>query len=363
MTMIHPTSRASDNHFDVEAQPMQRSHFSTDRHIDQRKLWEGTVGRLWQRIAGTLGWLWGRVTGRQFVPDAADECQVSDAPYTRAENDIVRANEEHRKATREREDARLQIQAAESALHEALAGRAEAEDAECKGIRPVVWPSATEVNATKARIHYTAGLHHVAISGIAGSGRSSLVNAFLGLRNSDRDAAPTGVADSTTLGEVARFPDPIRHCVWYDIPGAGTLSVPDWKYFTDQGLYIFESIIVLFDARLTETDVAILRNAVRFKIPTYIVRSKALQHIRNLAADTPADESGSSEEESEDTSALRLERARETYIRETRANIAENLRTAELPEQRVYFPFCRTSLARLRSRSASDSVWLLSCEA
>lgn len=230
---------------------------------------------------------------------------------------------------------RQQVQATESALREARARQQEAEENERKGIRPVIWPTAAEIDATKARLHYTEGLLHVAISGIAGSGRSSLANALRGLRNSDRGAALTGVAD-LTMDEVARFPDPKRPCVWYDIPGAGTLSVPDWKYFTDQGLYIFDRIIVLFDARLTETDIAILRNAARFKISTYIVRSKASQHIRNAAADSAADDSEGSEDESEDASGLTLERARETYIRETRANIEENLKTAELPQQRVY---------------------------
>lgn len=45
-----------------------------------------------------------------------------------------------------------------------------------------------------------------------------------------------------------------------DVPEEGTLSIPDWRYFIDQGLYVFDCIVVLFDNRFTETDVTILRN-------------------------------------------------------------------------------------------------------
>ncbi|EPS93844.1 hypothetical protein FOMPIDRAFT_59929 [Fomitopsis schrenkii] len=177
----------------------------------------------------------------------------------------------------------------------------------------------------RRRLQYEPGLFHFAVSGMSGSGKSSLVNAFRGLRNTSKRAAPVGVVETTS--KVVRYPDtPGNPYVWYDVPGAGTLSIPDWQYFTDQGLYIFDCIIVAIDARFTATDIAILRNCVFFQIPTFIVRSKSKQHIENVAKDLP----------SEDASGLTLERARETYIRETRANIEENLKTAELPQQRVY---------------------------
>lgn len=328
----------------------------TDRSVSPwRKLWIRAAGLWGWSCEGTAAWFREWFPNHHFVTHVPSEAQDSGELYAREEAELAEAREEHRRAERQREDADLQLQAAQSALHEARARQQEAEENERKGVRPVVWPTAAEIDGTKARLHYTEGPLHIAISGVAGSGRSSLVNALRGLRNGDRGAAPTGTDDSR-VEEVARFPDPTRPCVWYDMPGAGTLAVSDWKYFTDQGLYIFHCIIVLFDARLTETDVAILRNAARFKIPTFIVRSKAAQHIRNVAADIPASDGGSSEDESKDATPRALERARDMYIRETRANIEENLKAAELPYQRVYLVDKDLLVRVVKGRPAKNAI-------
>ena len=117
---------------------------------------------------------------------------------------------------------------------------------------------------------------------------------------------------------------------WYDVPGSGTLSISDWQYFTDQGIYIFDAIIVLFDNRFTAMDVAILRNCARFQISAYIVRSKVSQHIDNMVSDLGGDDFEDNE------CAVLKAKAREQSISKTRASVVHNLQKAELPEQRVY---------------------------
>lgn len=161
----------------------------------------------------------------------------------------------------------------------------EAEERLRKGIQPVVIPNPEEVAAAKARVQYQDNLFHFAVAGVAGSGKSSLVNAIRGLRNSDTGAAPTGVVETTAA--IGRYRDSNRRLpfVWYDIPGAGTLNQPGWQYFNNQGLFVFDCIIVLVGDRFTQTDLAILENCRRFQIPTYIVRSKADFHICNLMND------------------------------------------------------------------------------
>ncbi|EIW74614.1 hypothetical protein CONPUDRAFT_18766, partial [Coniophora puteana RWD-64-598 SS2] len=178
------------------------------------------------------------------------------------------------------------------------------------------------------------GYYHFAVTGIAGSGKSSLINAFRGLRNRDAEAAATGIAETTL--QTARFPDadPANHVVWYDIPGAGTLKIRDWQYFNDQGLYVFDALVVLVGNRFTATDVAILRNARLFNIPCYIVRSKADAHIRNVMIDMGYD---SDDDEQDTRSRGTLEAtAREHFVSATRNNVRENLRNADLPDQMVY---------------------------
>jgi GTP-binding protein EngB required for normal cell division len=138
------------------------------------------------------------------------------------------------------------------------------------------------VEAAKRRVQYKEGLFHFAVAGVAGGGKSSLINAFRGLRNLDTAAAPTGVTETTLV--ISRLPDPNEEnpFVWYDIPGAGTMKIKDWQYFNEQGLYVFDCIVVVFDSRFTMTDIAMLINCKRFGIPTYIVRSKSDIHIRNI---------------------------------------------------------------------------------
>ncbi|KAJ7622276.1 P-loop containing nucleoside triphosphate hydrolase protein [Roridomyces roridus] len=215
-----------------------------------------------------------------------------------------------------------------------------------EGIQPVVMPTIAEFDEAKRRIQYRDGIYHFAIAGTAGSGKSSLINALRGLKSKDSGAAKTGIVETTLT--VGRFPDadPKNPIVWYDIPGAGTFNVPDWQYFNDQGLYVFDALIVLIDNRFTKTDIAILRNARLFQIPCYIVRSKADVHIRNVMLEMGFD--SDDEDQDEETREDIEEAARENFIGGTRLNVAHNLRDADLPTQRVYIVSNSTMLSATR---------------
>jgi len=119
-----------------------------------------------------------------------------------------------------------------------------------KGIQPEVWPTEEEFQSAKTRIRYDPEKLHLAICGNSGSGKSSLINAFRSLKNIDPGAASTGVNETTI--SVTRYPDPHdqlprSRIIWFDVPGAGTLKVPGWQYFNEQGLFIFDIIILVYD--------------------------------------------------------------------------------------------------------------------
>ena len=237
----------------------------------------------------------------------------------------------------ERQQAAVALHAAEEATkmaaqkaQEARAAKERAEEELRKGVQPISIPTAEERQVAKRKVQYREGLFHFAVAGVAGSGKSSLVNAVRGVKSRDPGAAATGVIETTMT--IGRHPDPNPEnpFVWYDIPGAGTLNTSDWMYFNQQGLYVFDCIIVLWDNRFTMTDIAILTNCRRFKIPAYIVRSKADVHIRNLMKDM-----GYDSETKTDRRAY-LASAREEYIADTRKSVKQNLREVSLPDQRVY---------------------------
>ncbi|KAI9569305.1 P-loop containing nucleoside triphosphate hydrolase protein, partial [Boletus coccyginus] len=227
---------------------------------------------------------------------ADEQCREAEASRALAEEMARTAAEETRKAIEAKEEAERRLK---------------------DGIQPVVTPSSEELAEAKRRIQYKGDCYHFAIAGISGGGKSSLVNAFRGLRSLDPGSAAVGVTETTL--HMARYPDvkPENPFVWYDIPGAGTLKCRDWQYFNDQGLYIFDCIIMLFDNRFTMTDIAILVNARRFSIPTYIVRSKADQHIRNVMMDMGYDSEGDDEEDVERRNRL-YKAARKQFIEKTR---------------------------------------------
>ncbi|KAI6027918.1 interferon-inducible GTPase-domain-containing protein [Pisolithus microcarpus] len=224
-----------------------------------------------------------------------------------------------------------------------------------RGIQPVVIPTLDEIAAAKTRVQYEQGRFHFAVAGVAGSGKSSLINAIRGVENWHQDAAETGVVKTTVT--IGRYPDPNPDLpfVWYDIPGAGTLHQPDWLYFNAQGLFVFDCVIVLFDNRFTETDIAILTNCRRFQIPTYIVRSKADVHIRNIMYEYGYD---SAHDEVPRRESL-YRTARKRFIADTRANVKRNLKQAELPDQRVYMVSNRTLLSIVRDRSLGFSYKII----
>ncbi|KAF7366769.1 p-loop containing nucleoside triphosphate hydrolase protein [Mycena sanguinolenta] len=267
-----------------------------------------------------------------------------------AQQEALRQQQLTENETRRAAEAKLAAEEAERiaadevrAAHEA---KAELEHQLREGIQPVVMPSSAELEDAKRRMQYQDGLYHFAVAGIAGGGKSSLINALRGLRNKDAGAAPTGITETTL--SVGRFPDsdPENPFVWYDIPGAGTLQVPEWQYFNKQGLYVFDALIVLIDNRFTATDVAILRNARLFNIPCYIVRSKADSHIRNLMRHEGY-ESDDEQQDARSRAALEAQ-ARKKLVSETRKSVQDNLRAADLPEQRVYIVSNSTMLSACR---------------
>lgn len=216
---------------------------------------------------------------------------------------------------------------------------------------PLRWPTREEFQHALQSTQYSPTNFHFAIVGRAGSGKSSLINAFRNLRNKDPHAAQTGTKETTL--EVARYPDPGEQpprqwMVWYDVPGAGTHRVSHHDYFVKQGLYVFDLIILAIGDRFEEIDARILENCARFKIPSFIVRSKADMHILNSMIEYGF------EQINDDLTCY--ERCREAFIADTNKTVEEELTRQGLPLQSVYI-VSRDVLQRTYNASLHTTAW------
>ena len=274
--------------------------------------------------------------------DDMQKMQVTDERTKALEERMKKMEEMAQQAAEQAEQALRRMAEADENVRKAQeeAGRATAKKNEIlqfyeAGIQPADIPSEEEIQAMKNKIQYDENVFHIAIAGVSGSGKSSLINAFRGLRSTSSGAAPTGVIETTT--EMARYPpsNSEHPLAWFDIPGAGTHQFSGWKYFKKQGLYAFDAIIVLFDGRFTETDITILENCSRLDIPSFIVRSKADVHIHNIIV---AKQSDDEEEDEHDPRRLQQQYgpAKSQLVEQTQASVKLNLKQAKLSDQRVY---------------------------
>ncbi|KAK8093434.1 interferon-inducible GTPase-domain-containing protein [Apiospora hydei] len=152
------------------------------------------------------------------------------------------------------------------------------------GIQPDRDVSPQHIEQAKKDAGFINDHTHIVVTGNRGSGKSSLINALLGYAPKDSRAAPTGAIETTM--ERNRFVDH-RHqgYIWYDVPGAGTANVTAWQYYYNQGLYIYDLVVVVHETTLSETDIRILKVCKLRNQPFVVVRSKSDLHIFNTQHD------------------------------------------------------------------------------
>ncbi|XP_035767878.1 interferon-inducible GTPase 1-like [Neolamprologus brichardi] len=114
---------------------------------------------------------------------------------------------------------------------------------------------------------------NIAITGEAGAGKSTFVNALRGLCDDDEGAAPTGVTETTM--EVTPYPHPnYPNVMLWDLPGIGSTKFPADKYLELVGFEKFDFFIIISDTRFTKNDVKLAQEIQRMKKKFYFVRSK-----------------------------------------------------------------------------------------
>uniref|UniRef100_H3C7G8 IRG-type G domain-containing protein n=1 Tax=Tetraodon nigroviridis TaxID=99883 RepID=H3C7G8_TETNG len=114
---------------------------------------------------------------------------------------------------------------------------------------------------------------NIGITGEAGSGKSSFVNAFRGVDDRDEKAAPVGVVETTA--EVKEYPHPnYPNVSLWDLPGIGTTKFPADEYLKLVGFEKFDFFIIISETRFRENDVKLAKEIQKMGKKFYFVRSK-----------------------------------------------------------------------------------------
>lgn len=121
---------------------------------------------------------------------------------------------------------------------------------------------------------------NVAICGTSGTGKSSFINAVLGLTADDEGSAEVGVTETTHT--VKKYPHP-RHnnLVLWDLPGVGTPSFNRENFFNKVNVNYYDFVILLTADRFRDDDIWLARELDAQKKVFYFARNKIGQDIGN----------------------------------------------------------------------------------
>ncbi|KAM9114303.1 interferon-inducible GTPase 5-like isoform 1-T1 [Pangshura tecta] len=121
---------------------------------------------------------------------------------------------------------------------------------------------------------------NIAITGESGSGKSSLINAMLGLADDDEGAAEVGITETTT--ETLAYLHPtLPNVKMWDLPGIGTPSFRPDTYLQQVSFARYDFFIIVTSKRFRSCNADLAQEIQKMGKKFYFVRSKVDEDLRN----------------------------------------------------------------------------------
>uniref|UniRef100_A0A3B3W326 IRG-type G domain-containing protein n=1 Tax=Poecilia latipinna TaxID=48699 RepID=A0A3B3W326_9TELE len=121
---------------------------------------------------------------------------------------------------------------------------------------------------------------NIGITGETGSGKSSFVNAFRGIKNKDKEAAPVGVKETSKAVGPYFHPNYPNVILW-DLPGIGSTTWPTDEYVNKIKFDTFDFFIIASDTLFRENDMKLAKEIQKMGKRFYFVRTKIDQTLTN----------------------------------------------------------------------------------
>uniref|UniRef100_A0A670IGV1 IRG-type G domain-containing protein n=1 Tax=Podarcis muralis TaxID=64176 RepID=A0A670IGV1_PODMU len=129
---------------------------------------------------------------------------------------------------------------------------------------------------------------NIAVVGEPGSGKSSFINAMLGLRADDPRAAATGIQMTTV--QVKDYPHPtLPQVILWDHPGRGTPTFGEDKFEKKVNLNHFDFFVIVGSQRFRSTHSDLVREIQDMGKSFYFVRTKADLDLSAAKRQRPSD--------------------------------------------------------------------------
>ncbi|XP_066494162.1 uncharacterized protein [Tiliqua scincoides] len=114
---------------------------------------------------------------------------------------------------------------------------------------------------------------NIAITGMTGAGKSSLVNALRGVADDEEGAAPTGVVETTMHPKGYPHPELPKVQIW-DLPGIGTPEFKPDEYLKRVNFNQYDFFIIVSKVRFTVHDTSLACEIHKMKKKFYFVRTE-----------------------------------------------------------------------------------------